>query len=186
MDEVTTQFLEDPASLNPEKIYLKKRETFAWVISNRGEIERFARAFVYRTVYTMEDALHIAYCAAVDAVDLWVKKCGKMSYKHCFMSIYKFQLMELRRIKTVSIEDLPEGMVVASAMREPAPDYDLRDPDFLEAMGRLSKRQRQVAEWVASGDKKTRQQLADALEISKKTLARHLQEAVLKCYRTRN
>ena len=75
---------------------------------------------------------------------------------------------------------------MASAMREPAPDYDLRDPDFLEAMGRLSKRQRQVAEWVASGDKKTRQQLADALEISKKTLARHLQEAVLKCYRTRN
>ena len=109
MDEVTTQFLEDPASLNPEKIYLKKRETFAWVISNRGEIERFARAFVYRTVYTMEDALHIAYCAAVDAVDLWVKKCGKMSYKHCFMSIYKFQLMELRRIKTVSIEDLPRA-----------------------------------------------------------------------------
>ncbi len=181
MEGITTQFLEEnPAGLSPEMIYLKKRETFAWVLSNREEIERYAHAFVYKTAYTMEDALHIAYCAAVDAVDLWVKKNGQMNYKHCFMSVYKFQLMELRRLRTVTMEKLPEGVVVAAAARKPAPDYGLSVPGFLEAMGKLSKRQRQVAEWVVYGDWKSKKEFAEKLGINKKTLNRHIQEAILK------
>ena len=65
--------------------------------------------------------MHIAYCAAVDAVDLWVKKNGQMNYKHCFMSVYKFQLMELRRLRTVTMEKLPEGVVVAAAAQKTCP-----------------------------------------------------------------
>ncbi|HPL63902.1 MAG: hypothetical protein PHG91_09800 [Syntrophales bacterium] len=152
--------------------WLEKKE-------NMRRVKRAGRKLITGTPYSLEDCVQAAYCIALDAVALMIRKKGELSFQRCFWALFNFHMKNLRStsIRTISIEQLENLSIPSEAL---TPD-EIREKAGMERMAisyaacALSGIKVRTVISILEG--KTRRQIADELSLTEGAVRYHVRTA---------
>ncbi|MFB3925464.1 MAG: LuxR C-terminal-related transcriptional regulator [Syntrophales bacterium] len=162
-----------------------KKNAIEWLerAENMQSVKKAAYRLTAGTPYSIEDCVQTAYCNALDAVDLMLRKKGELTFPQCFWALFHFEMKTLRgtSVRAVSIEDMPCACQVSSHAESPqdlAERHRREEEAILRAMSRLSRIKCKTITRLMEG--KTRAQIARELSLTESSVKYHVRTATKK------